>query len=57
MKEVYNRVKEKIIRRMNVITRTEINGKKLVKTIKTKVIAVAAYPTILKEMKKWGNRT
>ena len=57
MKEVYNRVKEKIIRRMNVITRTEINGKKLVKAIKTKVIAVAAYPTILKGMKKWGNRT
>ena len=37
-KEVYNRVKEEISRRMNIITRTEINDKNLVKAINTKVI-------------------
>ena len=43
-KEVYNRVKEEISRRMNIITRTELNDKNLVKTINTKVIPIAAYP-------------
>ena len=43
-KEVYNRVKEEIIRRMNIITRTELNDKNLVKAINAKVIPVAAYP-------------
>ena len=32
-KEVYNRVKEEISRRMNIITRTELNVKNLVKAI------------------------
>ena len=41
-KEVYNRVKEEISRRMNIITRTELNDKNLVKVINTKVIPVAA---------------
>ena len=43
-KEVYNRVKEEISRRMNIITRTELNDKNLVKAINTKTIPVAAYP-------------
>ena len=43
-KEVYNRVKEEISRRMNIITRTELNDKNLVKAINAKVIPVAAYP-------------
>ena len=43
-KEVYNRLKEEINRRMNIITRTELNNKNLVKAINTKVIPVAAYP-------------
>ena len=42
-KEVYDRVKEEIIRIMNIITRTELNDKNLVKAINTKVIPVAAY--------------
>ena len=44
MKEVYNRVKEEINIRMNVITRTKLNDKNLVKTVNTKVITVVAYP-------------
>ena len=32
-KEVYNRVKEEISRRMNIITRTKLNDKNLVKAI------------------------
>ena len=43
-KEVYNRVKEEISRRMNIITRTELNYKNLVKAINTKVIPVINYP-------------
>ena len=43
-KEVYNRLKEEINRRMNIIIRTELNNKNLVKAINTKVIPVAAYP-------------
>ena len=42
-KEVYNRVKEEIIRIINIITRTELNDKNMVKAINTKVIPVAAY--------------
>ena len=41
-KEVYNRVKEEISRRMNMITRTELNDKNLVKVINMNVIPVAA---------------
>ena len=41
---MYNRGKEEIRRRMNIITRTELNDKNLVKAINTKVIPVAAYP-------------
>ena len=37
-KEVYNIVKEEIGRRMNIITRTELNDKNLGKAINTKVI-------------------
>ena len=42
-KEVYNRIKEKISKRMNIITRIELNDQSLVKAINTKVIPVAAY--------------
>ena len=42
-KEVYNRVKQEISRRMNIITRTELNDKNLVKAKNTKVIPVTAY--------------
>ena len=41
---MYNRAKEDISRRMNLIRRTELNDKNLVKAINTKVIPVAAYP-------------
>ena len=44
LKELYNKVKEEISRRMKILARTELNGKNLVKTINTKVIPVAAYP-------------
>ena len=43
-KEVYNRVKKEISRRTNIIARTELNDKNLVKAINTKVMPVAAYP-------------
>ena len=43
-KQVHNRVKEEISRKMNTITRTELNDRNLVKAINTKVIPVAAYP-------------
>ena len=41
---MYNRVKEEISRKMNVITRTELNYKNLAQTINMKVIPVTAYP-------------
>ena len=44
MKEVYSKVKEEISGRINIITRTELSDKNLVKAINTKVISVAAYP-------------
>ena len=37
LKELYNKVKEEISRRMKILARTELNGKNLVKTINTKV--------------------
>ena len=37
-------MKEEISRKMNIITRTDLNDKNLAKTINTKVIPVAAYP-------------
>ena len=40
---MYNRIKEKISLRMNIITRIELNDQSLVKAINTKVIPVAAY--------------
>ena len=40
---MYNRIKEKISLRMNIITRIELNDQNLVKAINTKVIPVAAY--------------
>ena len=40
---MYNRIKEKISQRMNIITRIELNNQSLVKAINTKVIPVAAY--------------
>ena len=43
-KEVHNRVKEEISRRMNIITRTELNDKNLVKSRNTKVMPVVVYP-------------
>ena len=42
--EVYNRVKEEVSRRMKIITKTELNDKKLIRAINIKVIPVAAYP-------------
>ena len=44
MKQVYNRVKEEISRKMNIMTRTELINKNLVAAISMKVIPVAAYP-------------
>ena len=44
MKEVYNRVKEEISRRLNIIIRTELKDKNPVKAINMKVIPVAAFP-------------
>ena len=49
-KEVYYRLKEEISRRMNIITRTELNEKNLVKAINTKVISVAAYPVFVNSL-------
>ena len=43
-KEVYNRVKEEINRRLQMLTKTELNDKNLIKAINTKVIPVVAYP-------------
>ena len=40
---MYSRIKEKISKRMNIITRIELNDQSLVKAINTKVIPVAAY--------------
>ena len=40
---MYNRIKEKISLRMNIITRIKLNDQSLVKAINTKVIPVAAY--------------
>ena len=40
---MYNRIKEKISKRMNIITRIELNDQSLVKAINTKVIPIAAY--------------
>ena len=37
-KEVYNKIKEQISRSVNMITRTELNDKNLVKAINTKII-------------------
>ena len=43
-KEVYNRVKEEINRRLQMLTKTELNDKNLIKAINTKVVPVKAYP-------------
>ena len=43
-KEVYNRVKEEVNRILQLLTKTEINDKNLIKSINTKVIPVMAYP-------------
>ena len=43
-KEVYNRVREEVSRRMKIITKTGLNDKNLIRAINTKVILVAAYP-------------
>ena len=42
-KQMYNRVKEEVSRRMSIITRTELNDKNLVGALNTKVNTVAAY--------------
>ena len=44
MKDVYNRVKEEISRRLNIMIRTELKDKNPVKAINMKVIPVAAFP-------------
>ena len=43
-KEVYNRVKEEVSKRMNITTRIGLNDKNLAKAINKKVIPTAAYP-------------
>ena len=43
MKQVYTRVKGETSTIMNIITRTELNDKHLVKAINMKVIPIAAY--------------
>ena len=54
---MYNRVKEEISRRMNIITRTELNDKNLAKAVNTKVIPIAAYPmNICKFIQSYGIR-
>ena len=42
-KEAYNRVKEEINRILQMLTKTELNAKNLIRAINTKVIPVAAY--------------
>ena len=42
--EVYKRVREEINRRLQILTKTELNNKNLTKAINTKVIPDAAYP-------------
>ena len=44
-KKVYNRVKGETNRRQQMLTKTELNDKNLIKTINTKTIPVATYPT------------
>ena len=43
-KDVYNRVKGEVNRRLQMLTKTELNDKNLIKVINTKVIPVAVYP-------------
>ena len=43
-KEVYNRVKKEINRKLEMLAKTGLNDKNLIKAINTKVIPVAAYP-------------
>ena len=43
-KEVYNRVKEEVKRKLQVLTKTESNDKNLTKAINTKLVPVVAYP-------------
>ena len=42
--EAYNRVKEEVKRRLQMLTKTELNDKNLIKEINTKLIPVARYP-------------
>ena len=44
MKNVYNRAKKEISRRVNIITKKELNDKNLLKVLNKKVMPVAAYP-------------
>ena len=43
-KDVYNRVEEEVNKRLQMLTKTELNDKNLIKAINTKVIPTAAYP-------------
>ena len=43
-KEVYARVKGEVTRRLEILTKTELNDKNLIRASKTTVIPVAAYP-------------
>ena len=43
-KEVFNKFKDEIKRRLQMLTKTELNDKHLIKAINTKLIPVAAYP-------------
>ena len=43
-KEVYARVKGEVTRRLEILTKMELDDKNLIRAINTKVIPVAAYP-------------
>ena len=43
-KEVYNRVKEEVNRRLQMLTKTGLNDKNMIKATNTKMVPVAAYP-------------
>ena len=51
-KEVYNTVKEEVKRRLQILKKTELNDKNLIKAINTKVIPVAAYPVNVSKFTK-----
>ena len=51
-KEVYNRVKEEVNRRLQTLTKVELNDKNLINAINTKVIPVVANPMNVRKFAK-----